>query len=300
MQPKVELAKTRDFGEIINDTFNFIKQNFKGLIKNVYLFCGIFFLAGSLLASLQQYKMMKAVEDFQQQTIPTYNTVNSLSMFGVNYFLGMALILIGSTLSTLTIVSYMALYKQKGNAAPTSSEVWAYIKYYIGRSLLSTVVLIVLLSIAFVLCLIPGIYLFPIFGLIYPIMVFENGSFGYAFNRSFQLIKSNWWLTAGALFVSVIIAYVIVIAISLPASVIGLSTTFLRPTTALHNMGIATVIITVLIQLVGLLAYIIPTVTLCICYLNLIETKDGTSLLDRINNLGNNNDNQQNLPAEEY
>jgi hypothetical protein len=37
------------------------------------------------------------------------------------------------------------------------------------------------------------VYLSPILALILPIMVMENTSFGYAFNRSFVLIKENWW-----------------------------------------------------------------------------------------------------------
>ncbi|MBL4675341.1 MAG: hypothetical protein JKY70_03925 [Mucilaginibacter sp.] len=299
MQPKVELAKTRDFGEIINDTFTFIKQNFKELIKNAYLFCGVLFLAGALLTSLQQYKMMKAFEDVQQQTTPTYDSVNGTTMFGVNYFIGLFLIMLAGTLLTLSVISYMALYKQKGSIKPTSAEVWAYIKYYVGRSLLNTLVMIILLPLAFVLCIVPGFYLAPIIALILPIIVFENGSFSYAFNRSFQLIKNNWWLTAGAMFVSWIIAYFIMAAISLPASIIGMSTILFRPTTALHNMGLAAVIVTVLVQMVAMLVYIVPTVTLSLCYFNLAETKEGTSLLERINNLGNNAD-QQNLPAEEY
>ncbi|QXV65689.1 hypothetical protein INP83_00920 [Mucilaginibacter sp. 21P] len=299
MQPKIELAKTRDFGEIINDTFTFIKQNFKDLVKNLYLFCGVVYFAGAALIAMQQYQMVNAASSFGQEGPATYNSFDKLNLFGVKYFAGMGLMIIGSALSVLSIIGYMALYKQKGNIKPTSAEVWGYMKYYFGRTILATLVITVLLIIGFALCIIPGIYLFPIFGIIFPIMIMENGSFGYSFNRSFQLIRNNWWLTAGAILVSWIIMYFIVMAISLPAAFLGISATLLRPTTALNNFGIITPIVTVALQMISLVCYIVPMVTLGLCYYNLSESKEGTSLLERINNLGTNSNND-NLPAEEY
>jgi hypothetical protein len=56
MQPKIELAKTRDFGEIINDTFLFMRQNFKPLLKYFFTFCGIFLAAGTVCSTLYQLK----------------------------------------------------------------------------------------------------------------------------------------------------------------------------------------------------------------------------------------------------
>jgi hypothetical protein len=38
----IEFKKRRDFGQVINDTFTFMRQNFKPLIKTYFTFCGLF------------------------------------------------------------------------------------------------------------------------------------------------------------------------------------------------------------------------------------------------------------------
>ena len=43
MSKPLNLRKDRDFGQVINDTFTFISQNFKPLVKNYLLFVGFLF-----------------------------------------------------------------------------------------------------------------------------------------------------------------------------------------------------------------------------------------------------------------
>ena len=42
MPSKIELLKVRDFGEIITDSFGFVRQNFKQLVKCFFVFSGFF------------------------------------------------------------------------------------------------------------------------------------------------------------------------------------------------------------------------------------------------------------------
>ncbi|MFD0794555.1 hypothetical protein ACFQZX_13090 [Mucilaginibacter litoreus] len=300
MQPKVELAKSRDFGEIINDTFNFIKQNMKQLVKNQFIFCGLFFLAGSLLFVLQQYRAKNLITSMGEMGPQTYESINTFRLLGVSYFIGIALVFIGGCISVITVLSYMAIYKQKGNIVPETSEVWGYIKYYFLRSLLVVFVVAILFGLGLVLCLIPGIYLFPIMGLICPVMIFENGSFEYSFSRAFQLIKDNWWVTAATVLVSWIIYYFMAMIVTIPISIVGIGSSLLSPVKSFTVMPLWASVVSVFIQQITMLFSIIPVITIALCYFNLSESKEGTSLLDRINKLGNNNTPQTDLPTEEY
>ena len=56
MDSKIELAKPRDFGETITDTFGFIRQNFKPLLKYFFIFCGFFVVATCSLTVLLEVK----------------------------------------------------------------------------------------------------------------------------------------------------------------------------------------------------------------------------------------------------
>jgi hypothetical protein len=295
MQPKVELAKVRDFGEIISDTFLFIRQNIKPLMKYFFTFCGIFVAGGIICGALFQLKWTGTMNGLRDGAFNTNEYRPSpFRFFGAEYLLFIFFIMMIYTTTIVTFLSYIALYKEKDKQVPTTEEMWGYIKYYFLRILGSTLLLNLLLGVGFVLCLVPGFYLAPIFALIFPIMVMENASFSYAFNRSFFLIKDNWWVTFGSLVVIWIIFYVAMMIVTMPASILnGVSL-------ALHwTISKPFAIVTVVLQQLCQLFMIIPVTALSLCYFNLTESKDGTGLMDKINKLGTNAPDTD-LPAEEY
>lgn len=295
MQPKVELARPRDFGEIINDTFAFIKQNFKNLLKNFFIFCGFFMVAAAGISFFQQYRVQQMVQSVTANTAPTFDGVSDLWVSGLVSAL-MAMLVY--TTAMVTVLSYMAIYKQKGNEAPEPAEVWTFIKHYFLRTLLGGFVCALLLGIGFVLCVIPGLWLFPIFGLIFPIMIMENAGFGDAFSRSFTLIKDNWWVTAGAVLVLWIITYFMITFIMMPVSLLlGASLFFSRSATA--ALPLWGIILMSILQILAQLIAIIPIVGVALCFYNLTETKEGNSLMSKIENFGQHNA-QTDLPSEEY
>jgi hypothetical protein len=297
MEPKIELAKLRDFGEIISDTFQFIRQNFKDILKSFFIFCGFFLIALAAVSFLQQYKMMHVFNESISGGPRTFSS--AMPDFWISYAATMALSFLTMCAISVTVLSYMALYKQKGNVTPTTDEIWGYFKYYYLRVLGGTFVVGLLIGAGFALCLIPGIYLFPILGLVFPIMIMENAAFGYAFNRSFQLIKQNWWATAGAVLVIWIIAYVMMIVITIPASAVNVASLLLGSQKKIPQLSMASILLGVILQACAQILLIIPTIGIALCYFNLAEHKEGTSLLDRINKFGNPGE-QTNLPTEEY
>jgi hypothetical protein len=164
MPPKIELLKVRDFGEIISDTFVFVRENFKPLLKCFFIFCGFFIVATAIFSVLQQLKMYGAITDVTTMGPRALFGTSSpfAKLFTVEYFLAILLLLITYFAMQVTVFSYMALYKQKGNIQPSTEEVWGYFKYFFLKVVASSFVVVILLLIAFVLCFIPGIYLYPI------------------------------------------------------------------------------------------------------------------------------------------
>ena len=67
MTENIEFKKRRDFGQVINDTFTFMRQNFKPLIKTYFIFCGLFVLASLLCAlawNIQSMIAFRALQGF--------------------------------------------------------------------------------------------------------------------------------------------------------------------------------------------------------------------------------------------
>ncbi|WP_439695921.1 hypothetical protein ACFGVS_24290 [Mucilaginibacter sp. AW1-7] len=298
MQPKIELAKTRDFGEIISDTFLFIKQNLKPLLSYFFTFCGIFIVAATISACLMQLKMTTNFNNLTSGAYTNQYAPSFFNFFGIEFALTMVFTLLSITAIMVTVFCYMALYKEKGNQVPTAEEMWGYIKFYFLKILGSSILINLLLAVGFVFCLIPGIYMSPILALVAPIMIMENTSFGYAFNRSFVLIKENWWATFGALVVTWIIFSVCRAIIVVPVSIVNAISLVTHVKGGAH-FSIAAAVIGAALQQVCQVFIIIPVVSLCLCYFNLTESKDGTSLLNRINKVGTTTPDND-LPLEEY
>jgi len=146
------------------------------------------------------------------------------------------------------------------------------------------------------LCIIPGIWLFPILYLIIPIIVMENTSFSYAFNKSFRIIKDNWWFVFGVIIVLTVVVGVINSCVGIPLNLIITGSKFLT----LKSLKLPVIIILSVLRNILMISYVLPAIGLSLCYFTLAEQKDGTGLLDRIEKLGTNEGNDSALPAEEY
>ncbi|MDF2431343.1 MAG: hypothetical protein JWP44_974 [Mucilaginibacter sp.] len=292
MKQPIELRHLRDFGQIISDSFTFLKENFKPLFKALIIICG-FFIIISTASTVFTYLNMPIFSRFDPGS---YNAALRPASYIFAAFLNAFFLMITHLFIYLVTLCYISVYLQKNNNTPTLAEVWGYFKYYFFRVLGSGILIFLLVVIGFVLCIIPGLYLFPITYLIIPIIVIENSSFRYAFNKSFRLIKDNWWLVFGVIFIMSLIVGVAGAIVNIPITSITMGSKLL----SLKSITVPVIVIFSILRNLLLLAYILPAIATCLCYFNLEEEKNGTGLLDRIAKLGVNPDNNSTLPTEEY
>lgn len=279
MSEKVEFKKLREFGDVINDTIKFFKENFKPLLKVFVYFCGVFIVAGMIAAIFQQIGMQRAIRNMD-----VTNTYGKLAgLFSIAYFFVALIGILGYTALNVSMLSFIALYIEKGNVAPTVEEVWGYFKYYFLRVFGSSFLLGLLLVVSFGLCLVPGFYMFPAISLMIPIMIFENASLGYAFSQSFKLLKENWWITAATLLILWVITYATSSLASLPAIILTMVSAL---TNGPKGLGNTVIIISTVIQYLCQVFMIVPIIGISLCYFNLSERKNSTGLMDRIQKMG--------------
>jgi hypothetical protein len=294
MKQPIELRRVRDFGEIINDTFTFLKENFKPLFKALFIICGFFVLAGAATTALTQLKLVgMTTTKFNPDTYDSATTAYSY----VTAAIVNAFILVFAQLSIyLVTLCYIAVYLERKDKQPTFAEVWGFFKYYFWRALGSSILMVLLMAVGFLLCVIPGIYLMPPLYLLFPIIVMENTSFRYAFNKSFTLVKDNWWTVFGVIVIMSIIVSVLGAFINVPMSLILTTRSFV----SLKSFNTPIVIFFSIMRNVLMLAYTLPAIALTMCYFSLSEQKDGTGILGRIDTFGKGTDNSNDLPAEQY
>jgi len=279
MTETVEFKKRRDFGQVINDTFTFIRQNIKPLIKTYFTFCGLFVLASMATLLLQQFKMVNVIN-----TVGGMRHTRGIGLYGIEYFLSLIFSFASYSSMTVAVLSYIAIYVQKGNQTPTLDEVWGFFKYYFFRVFGSSFLLMLLLIIGFMFCLVPGFYLFPFIAMMFPIMVIENSSLSYSFSRSFSLIKENFWVTFGTLIIVWIIVYACTTLIVLPTSLFNMLSMFSSKN---PQMSLTLTLITTVLQSLCQVFTIVPIITISLMYFNLVEEKESVGLMERISNFGN-------------
>jgi hypothetical protein len=264
MKENIELARNRDFGDIISDTFVLIRQNFMPLLKSYFVICGLFLLTDILLSS--------AVNMNSEET--TSLTPLGFAELVFNFVNYSALILITQ--------SYFILYKEKGNQPPNVVEVWGYFKYYFFRVFLTQILAGIALVIGFFICFFPFVYLSVVFSLITPIMVVENGGIEYSFKKAFKIIKGNWWFTFGIILLITIIVLMIILVLLVPSFIIYGGSQWLTG----KNLDTAASIIQAIIMNFCQVLWIVPFTAIILAYYTLTEEKEGNSLIERINSFG--------------
>ncbi|RVU01922.1 hypothetical protein EOD41_08175 [Mucilaginibacter limnophilus] len=297
MKPYFELRRIRDFGEIISDTFTFFKENFKDLFKPMLIICSVFILLNLVTLFVMQ---RNAAEGVSAMANGTYNNDFDLPRWSINAFISSFIYYFSYLFFNFSIFiitySYIAVFKEKPEGEkPTLNEVWGYYRYYFLRAVGSSIVCTLLIGIGIVFCLLPGIYFGIVLCLVLPVIIFENASFGYAFNKSFTLIKGNWWLTFGVLIVLFLVLLVSSLIIIVPSAIIQQTQLLINPEGWIWPVFI----LLMLFYNLFLLSYSLVAIAISMCYFSYSEQKDGTGLIDRINTLGM-NDQSSHLPNEEF
>jgi hypothetical protein len=282
MKENIEFRQIREFDGIISATLLFIKQNFKPLLKSVIYLCGFFMLAGVVSKVFTESQINSLSQGFEEgdynENVSSWSALHLLRMI-----LTIVFMVLNYTALYTSVLSYVALYVEKGNVAPKVDEVWSYFKYYFFRVMWGGIVISILWMICFVCCIVPGLYVTPALFMFYGVMVLENQDFSTSFSRAFALVKNNWWITFATIFVLSIITVMFTSILLIPSYIILLSGYFIQQGEALQRGYQIFVSVS---QYLSQLFMIIPLVAVAFIYYNLVERKESVGLIKRIAKFG--------------
>ena len=217
MKELIYFKKQRELGDILSDTFKFLRLEYKPLFKALMRNAAIPFI---ILIAISAY-FNTLISDFSELTSGNFDvSVMLLAILGM--FIALLFyyaILYG------TILNYIKLYIQNdGNVNPDvlNTNVRNSLGNLTGLSFLSAM----LLMAGFVLCILPGVYISVPLSLTFAILVFNNKSAVDAISDSFRLIKGEWWMTFATILVMGLLLYVANIVFSVPVIIYSLVKTF--------------------------------------------------------------------------
>jgi len=267
IKKEIQFRKKREVGDIITDSFEFLKQEYKPVLNLVAVYVLPFLILYGIVEVYLQMNVIRKI-DFT-------DTEKLLSNFGpvyLNFFLFSFFGLFVQSLLLATYYSYIEVYVKKGKGNFTLSDVkpLLYSNGLLALGAAFVVYIIVLFGIF--LCIVPGIYFANTLSLTAIIFIFEKKGLGIALARSVFLTRYAWWNTFLLNILGVVIIWATGFVISIPTLLSGISGNILNannpggenyPDWYWVLNGITTVVSSVL--------WIIPYTFLAFQYFNLDE-----------------------------
>ncbi len=301
----IAFRQARDAGDVLNITFQFLRQNVVKLGKSL-----LFFVAPAMaLATALSTQLQSSMID------PDSAIGINLGVLGVVY----ALSLLASVLAVTVVYGYIILYQDYGPDGFDLRDVWHVTLVRFFRILGTMLFLMFLVFVGYIALAIPMVlliaagtafggvgtvgailvsvllvfvflaliaYFAVILSLIFPMRMREPIGVWAATGRCFKLVKNNWWATFAVLFVAFLVYLVLSIAVGLPYYILSFSGGFMTldgggpPVTGLL------VALSIVASVGATLLYSVPLTATAFQYFSLVERKERTGLMGRIDAVG--------------
>ena len=307
-RPKIELYQVRSFGEKFSAIFEFIRENFKFLLRA----CTYLLLPLCLVQGFAMEMMTKVLAPYYTNTFDVGEDVDvtqgMLLRFGASYVGYGICLLIGSTLLAGICYSMVKYYHKSPNRLrnTTLSDLKPIIIQVIKRSLLMTVVLVALfigvLVLVFSLAAIvsaPILAIIPILALFVcclpaslalPVYVFEDKETLFSsIARGFKLGFHSFWSLLGLIFVIGFLTNILSSFISIPWYILTVVKSVLLATDTTQSSFATSPVYSFLVYLSSVfmnfgmyLTMTVSTFALAFHYGSIAEEEDGFSVEDDI------------------
>ncbi|WP_103865443.1 hypothetical protein [Aquimarina sp. I32.4] len=282
----IEFKKKRELGDILTDTFAFLRNNGKTLLSVLMKTSGIPFVLLILASAFYTHISTSFLDPVRLSN----NEVTNMGMFAIALFTMFTTLLIFYGLLCGTVLHFIKAYidnKGRVDVNTVTQGVKQDFGKIIGLGFLSGLIT----GVGFLLCFIPGIYLYVPMSLVFSILVFRKTSISDAINDSFLLIKNEWWITFATLLVLGILIGVISAVFSIPAIIYSFTKGLaLASETSMNDASSSIDWVFILLNTISsaakYLLYIITSVATAFIYYNLNERKHATGALEQIDSLG--------------
>lgn len=282
MKELITFKKQRELGDIITDTFKFIRLEYKPLFKALLRNAAIPFL---ILIGISAY-YTGATTDISILDNGSFSFVNlflpALTMFiAMFFYYG---VLYG------TVLNYIKLYIDHQGTVD-QDELKTHVRADLGSLTGLTFLIVIMISFGMMLCFLPGVYVAVPLSLTWAILVFENKAVGDSISDSFKLIKNEWWITFATMFVLGLLLYIANIVFSLPVIIYSVAKGFLSAETISQGdmssmFDWVYVSLSVLSSAVQYILAGIFAVAVAFIYFNLNEKKNQTGTFEAIESIG--------------
>ena len=289
MKQLIEFKKQREIGDILSDTFAFLRHEFKPFFGTILKIAGPYFLL--FIVSLVWYMyIIGDMFNFNINSSTSLNNFSPLMMFLaiIAFSISALLAYVFANSAALHYIKHYIDSDGEVDLYSVKKDVNTTFWSFLGLGILKAIALIV----AAMLCVLPILYMIVPMAVVFSILVFERKSVMDSFSDSFSLIKDEFLMTFLAIFVVGIIVTVASYAFALPASIysiikMGLFSGEVNPGDFGSFFDPVYIILNVLSYGARFLLNLISVVAGVFIYFNLNERKNFTGTYEAIERLGN-------------
>ncbi len=281
----IQLFQQRDFGNKINATFQYITQNFRSLGVCLLYIVGPVALVAGIATGVMQSNMLRLVgESANANTSDPLAAFQLMSQFlSPTFWLAILFSVLANVAVILTTYAHMKVYDRTKSTVISVADVWTEVQPMIGRAIIISLLNSVLVGIAFMFFVIPGIYVAVVLSLSLAVTCFEGTDFGMTWTRCFQLIRDKWWSTFGLIFIVGIIVFIVGLLFAIPTTLIA----FFTGAKMLPDVSVVWLMVGNVINLVGrTLLNAVLYIAIGFQYTNLVERQEGRGLISAIDSIG--------------
>lgn len=299
-QQKIEFQKYRDFGQVINGTFEFIRHNFLPLLKSIIFIVGPFILLSGIFSGL-----------YQEDIFSFNSTTTSLSNFGIVSLLYLIALFLSMITMVSVVYSYVLIYLERTDESPIQiDEVWLGVKSNILKVVGITILIGIIIGVIGITFFLPLFFIFnvqsnplamiPIIFLVmipiiyfsnkltltYFVSLYENIGAVDSMKRSIFLIKNKWWFTFGLVIVLSFIQGFMGFLFQIPQYIAMITVMFnSMDGTGVDGVTEIIIIITSIIAAFNFVFYAISLIAIAFHYFSLVEQKEAKGLIEKIESI---------------
>lgn len=270
------LRKSRDVGDILTDTFQYIRIHYLVLGKGLLFFVMPLYLINAFL-----------VQEYSNQVVGDIFDPNNLEIlqgfFSGRYFLALFFSIVAYSLIPVIVLNHMNLVSQgfEPNVSDLIEDSLPLILKIIGLN----IIIAFIVGFSFLFLFFPAIFFGVKLSLAQSALVLEERDVMESVNRSWDLTKNFWWATFALLIVMYIITVFMTYVFVLPTTI--LSIFLVSGVDAGDSTLFATFITTLelIFNAVGSLFTAIIQIAMALHFFNLVERREGGTLRSKIEGL---------------
>lgn len=264
---------SRDVGDILTDTFQYVRIHYKTLGKGLVFFVFPLYLIQAFL--MQGYSDQIFSTLFQPDAI--------FDFIGWRYFTSIAISLLAYGVLSVVALKHLGLTDQGIN--PEASDLMEDSILLIFRFIGLYILLFLILIASAFFFFFPAVFFGIRLSLAPAALILENRGVGDAISRSWELTQGYWWATFVLFFIMYIIVIFVTYVFILPTTILSIFLMDSGAASEANNYSTLFTVLTSFSAAIGSLFTAILHISFALQFYNLVERKEGGSLRSRIESL---------------